>query len=785
MGKLYNRIIIRILWSLFIAAWLIFGISFTLIATGWIGYMPPIEQLQNPINKYASQLISADGKTFGAYAHSGDNRVYTEYSEISPNLIKALIATEDVRFLDHSGIDSKGLFRAVVKRGIFNQKSGGGGSTITQQLAKLLYSPHTDTKLGRLFQKPIEWVIAVRLERFYTKEEIVTMYLNYFDFLYNAVGIKSASYTYFGKTPAELKIEEAAVLVGMCKNPSYYNPILHSDTDRSKGRRNVVFGQMAKAKFITKAERDSLSKLPLVTSFHRMTHQEGEAPYFREYLRQILMAKKPEKKNYMAWQTDQYRTDSISWENNPIYGWCNKNKRSDGRNYNIYTDGLKIYTTIDLRMQKYAEEAVAKQMRDVLQPIFDKEKRGRSYAPFARSISAQDQRNILQRAMKQTERWRLMKKAGISEKEIIASFNKKRKMQVWSWHGTIDTLMSPIDSIKYLKGLLRTGFMAMNPHNGHVKAYVGAINFRNFQYDMVSQGRRQVGSTIKPFLYSLSMIEGVSPCDEMLHVAQTLHTETGKPWTPKNAGAKRVGEMVSIKWGLQNSSNWVTAYLMSRTSPYTFVRLLRSYGLNGVLDPTISICLGTPDVSVQEMVSAYSTFVNNGIRVDPLPITRIEDQYGNVLAQFVPHMTDVLPADAAHKMLYMLKAVVDGGTGSRLRYRYGFKMELGGKTGTTQNNSDGWFMGFTPSLVTGCWVGGEDRSVHFDSMANGQGAASALPIFAEFLKRVYADPQLGYSSSEIFEFPGGFEPCPSVQESDYFNVKPEDDIEPLPEIVIE
>lgn len=784
MSKLTNKIV-RILWTVFIAGWAVIGILFLFIATGMIGYMPPIEHLQNPIDKYASQLISADGKVFGSYAHSGDNRIYTRYNEISPDLIKALIATEDVRFRKHSGIDSKGLFRAVVKRGILNQKSGGGGSTITQQLAKLLYSPRTETKLGRLFQKPIEWVIAVKLERFYTKEEIITMYLNYFDFLYNAVGIKSAAYTYFGKQLADLKIEEAAVLVGMCKNPAYYNPVLHGETERCRGRRNIVLEQMYKAKYITKAECDSLQKLPLVTSFHRITHRDGEAPYFRERLRQVLMAKKPERKNYLAWQDDQYRADSIAWETDPVYGWCNKNKKADGSNYNIYTDGLKIYTTIDLRMQQYAEEAMVKQMKEVLQPIFDKEKRGRSYAPFSRDITSDEQRSILLRAMKQTDRWREMKKAGISESEIRASFNKKRKMQVWNWRGTIDTVMSPLDSIKYLKGILRTGFMAMNPHNGHIKAYVGGINFRNFQYDMVSQGRRQVGSTIKPFLYSLSMLEGISPCDEMLHVSQTLFTESGKAWTPKNAGARRTGEMVSIKWGLQNSSNWVTAYLMGRTSPYTFVRLLRSYGLSGYLEPSLSICLGTPDVSVQEMVSAYTTFVNKGIRVNPLPITRIEDQYGNVVAQFSPNMVEVLPPDAAYKMLYMLKSVVDGGTGSRLRYRYGFKLDMGGKTGTTQNNSDGWFVGFTPSLVAGCWVGGEDRSVHFDSMSNGQGAASALPIFAEFLKRVYADPKLGYTTEEKFEFPQDFQPCMMDQNVEYFDAGGGEVVEPLPEILVE
>ncbi len=764
----FSRKVISALWILFLLFWVGVAVVMVLISNGAIGYMPPIEQLQNPIDRYASQLISADGETFGSYAHSGDNRIYVGYNEISPDVIKALIATEDRRYQQHSGIDGRGLLRAVVKRGILRQQSGGGGSTISQQLAKLLYSPSAESKLERVLQKPIEWVIAVKLEKYYTKEEIITMYLNYFDFLYTAVGIKSAAYTYFGKNPDELKVEEAALLVGMCKNPAYYNPILHGEVERARGRRNVVLSQMENAGYLTKHQADSLIKLPLVTSFHRSTHKDGVAPYLREHIRLMLTAKKPDRSKYMAWQKDQYRADSIAWENNPAYGWCNKNKKADGSNYSIYSDGLKIYTTVDLRMQAYAEAAVAKQMGQVLQPIFDREKRGRSYAPFSRDISDKERNGIMERAMKQSDRWRELRKLGMSEKDIKATFYQKRKMHLWSWKGTKDTLLSPYDSIRYIKGLLRTGFMAMNPHNGHVKAYVGGINFRNFQYDMVSKGRRQIGSTIKPFLYSLSMIEGVSPCEEMMHVPQTLYTEDGKAWTPKNAGARSVGEMVSIKWGLQNSSNWVTAYLMSRTSPYTFVRLLRSYGLNGQLDPVVSISLGSPDASTGEMVSAYTTYANKGIRVEPLMITRIEDQYGNVVASFAPQMTEVLPADASYKMLYMLRAVIDGGTGSRLRYRYGMKMPMGGKTGTTQNNSDGWFVGFTPSLVAGCWVGGDDRSVHFDGMAHGQGAASALPIFAEFMKSVYSDASLGYSDAETFDIPEGFQPCGHDEEVEVY-----------------
>ena len=731
---------------------------FLAIANGSIGYMPPVEQLENPIDKYASQVISSDGKTLGSYAHSQDNRIYVNYNDLSPDLVKALIATEDVRFAQHSGIDVQGLFRAIVKRGILMQKSGGGGSTITQQLAKQLFSPSADNMMERLFQKPIEWVIAVQLERFYTKEEIINMYLNKFDFLYNAVGIQSAARVYFGKTPKTLTIEEAATLVGMCKNPSYFNPVRRNE--RTRGRRNTVLEQMQKAGYITQAECDSLKALPLTLHFSRMDHKDGLAPYFREYLRLTLTAKKPEKKNYRGWQMQQFKEDSIAWENNPVYGWCNKNKRADGEFYNLYTDGLKIYTTIDSRMQKYAEDAVREHIGGYLQNAFFRENRGKSYAPFSSDLRQGEVDTIFMRAIQQTDRYRIMKKAGAKEKEINEAFNTPVEMRVFSWNGPIDTIMSPKDSIRYHKSFLRTGFMSMDPRTGHVKAYVGGIDYNNFQYDMVNGGRRQIGSTIKPFLYSLAMIEGISPCDEMMHVQQRLTDENGKLWEPRNANKKCIGEMVSVQWGLQNSDNWVTAWLMSQLSPYTFVRLLQSFGLKNEMDPVISICLGTPDVSVGEMVSAYTTFSNKGIRVEPLYVTRIEDSYGNTIASFNPQMSEVLTEDASYKMLHMLKNVIDGGTGGRIRARYGIKAPMGGKTGTTQNNSDGWFMGFTPSLVSGVWVGGEDRSIHFDRMAEGQGASMALPIYGLYMQKVYADKTLGYSQEEDFEIPEEYaDPC--------------------------
>ncbi|GHU91896.1 penicillin-binding protein 1A [Bacteroidia bacterium] len=769
MGKEINQSlakrIIKWFWILFVVAILSTILLFFLIAKGYIGYMPPIEDLENPIDKYASQVISIDMKPLGNYAKEKENRIYSSYNDLSPHLVNALIATEDARFIEHSGIDAIALLRAVVKRGILMQASGGGGSTISQQLAKQLYSPDAENVIVRLFQKPIEWVIAVQLERFYTKEEIINMYLNKFDFLYSAVGIQSAAWVYFGKKPKELNIEEAATLVGMCKNPSYYNPIRKNE--RTKGRRNVVLSLMKKNGYITKVEYDSLQKLPLVTSYNKVDHKEGLAPYLREYLRMTMVAKKPERKNYMAWERDRFSRDSLAWVINPLYGWCNKNKKPDGSNYNLYTDGLKIYTTIDSRMQKYAEEAVREHVGSVLQEDFFRGKKGSKTAPFSRNLSEKDYAKIMERAMKQTERYRVLKKEDVSEKEILKIFNTPIDMTVFSWKGLKDTTMTPMDSIKYMKFFLRAGFMVMDPRNGAVKAYVGGTDYQYFQYDMINLGRRQVGSTIKPFLYSLAMEEGFTPCDEMLHVEQHLVTEDGMPYTPRNSNKKRIGEMVSLKWGLQNSDNWVSAYLMQQLSPYIFAKLLRSYGLMGQIDPVVSLCLGPCDASIGEMITGYSAFANRGIRVEPVYLTRIEDNYGNVLATFTPKMTEVISEDASFKMLDMLRAVVDGGTAGRLRFRYNITAPIGGKTGTSQNHSDGWFMGFTPSLVGGAWVGGEDRDIHFDRMDEGQAAATALPIFGLFLQKVFADPNLGYTQTENFEIPGNYRnPCASYSEKE-------------------
>lgn len=762
--KVRKRINIA-LWSSFLLAILVISITFVAISKGHIGYMPAIEELENPINRYASQVISEDGALLGVYSSSRDNRIFVKYSDLSPELVQALIATEDNRFVKHSGIDIIGLMRAVVKRGILMQKSGGGGSTISQQLAKQLFSPKAGSMVERVLQKPIEWVIAVRLEKFYTKEEIINMYLNKFDYLYNAVGIQSASRAYFNTTPKNLKTEEAATLVGMCKNPSYYNPVRFNE--RAKGRRNTVLMQMQKYGYLDKATCDSLRQLPLELNFNRIDHKEGLAPYFREYLRLTLTASKPERSKYPSWQQQKFVEDSISWETNPAYGWCNKNVKANGESYNIYTDGLKIHTTLNSRMQQYAEDAVREHLGKELQPKFFREKKGRKYAPFSFPNSMSDKtketeiNKILDRAVNQSYRYRTMKDAGADDEAITRAFKTKTEMSVFSWNGLIDTVMTPLDSIRYYKTFLRTAFMAMDSHTGHVKSYVGGIDFANFQYDMVTTGRRQVGSTMKPFVFSLAMNEGFTPCDKMLHVQQQLLDEKGEPWAPRTSTSKCIGEEVTLQWGLQNSSNWVTAYLMKKLSPHALERFLRSYGFKGHIDPVVAMCLGTPDISLAEMVSAYSVFTNKGIRIEPMYITRIEDAFGNTVATFTQQTNEVLPEDANYKVLSMLQSVVDGGTAGRMRWSYGIKAPMGGKTGTTQNHSDGWYMGFTPGLVAGCWVGGDDRSIHFDNM-EGQGANVALPVYALFMKKVYADKELNYSESETFDVPEEYKnPCAS------------------------
>lgn len=755
--KARSRRIVRTMWLTFGIITALVLLFLVMIYVGAIGYMPPVEQLKNPQDKFATVIYSADGQEMGRYFRNTGNRVYADYNEISPFVVDALIATEDERFMDHSGIDAKALARVFVKTLVLRQKNAGGGSTITQQLAKQLYSPESDGLLSRAMQKPIEWMIAIKLEKQYSKEEILKMYLNQFDFLYNAVGIKSAAYVYFGKDPKDLNIEEAATLVGMVKNPSYFNPRRHNE--RTRLRRNTVLEQMYKSGKISQAELDSLAALPLVLNYHAADHKEGIAPYFREELRRFLLAKKPKIENYPSWEKQRYVDDSVLWATNPLFGWVEKNPKPDGSKYDIYNDGLKIYTTIDSRMQRHAEDAVNEHMRD-LQRRFFAEKRSSSVAPYSASTGYETREKYIRTAIGQSERRRVAKLAGKSDDEIIDEFNKPVEMTVFSYNGPLDTVMTPRDSILYTKHFLRTGFLSMDPRNGHVKAYVGGPDFRFFQYDMVSTGRRQVGSTIKPYLYTLAMEEGMTPCTQFLNSQPTLIDGNGRPWSPRNSGSARVGEMVDLRWALTNSNNWISARVMDVVKPQNLVRLMHNMGITASLPAVVSLCLGPCEVSVKEMVTAYTAYANNGMKSSPIFVTAIADNNGNIVSRFVPEQTEVISQKAYYRILSILLNVVDSGTGNRLRRApFNITAQMGGKTGTTNDNSDGWFMGFTPDLVSGVWVGGEERTIHFNTMANGQGASMALPIYGKYMSKIYNDPQLNYSQSSTFRFPAGINLC--------------------------
>lgn len=734
-----------------------------MIYHGYIGYMPPVEGLLNPEDRFASRLFTSDGVEMGRFYQSRNNRVYADYSEISPNVINALIATEDERFMQHSGIDIMALSRVLFKTILLRQKNAGGGSTITQQLAKQLYSPESDGLMDRFIQKPVEWAIAVKLERYYTKEEIIKMYLNQFDFLNNAVGIKTAAHVYFNTTPDSLKIEQAAMLVGMAKNPSLYNPVRADRKDAAVGRRNVVLQQMLKADLITEAECDSLCALPLDVKFTKVDHKDGIAPYFREAVRLMMQAKEPRRGDYPDWDQQRFVDDSIQWATNPLYGWVEKNPKPDGTKYNIYTDGLRIYTSIDSRMQKYAEEAVIDHLKNTLQPQFDREKGSRGpYTTNSAELGQLTPGKLIDRAIRQSERYRVLKNAGMSDAEIMEEFDKPVDMTVFSYDGgQVQKTMSPRDSVVYQKMFLRAGFMSMDPLTGQVKAYVGGPNFHFFQYDMAGVGRRQIGSTVKPFLYTYAFEEGFTPCDMFLNAQPSITLPTGEVWAPRNTGHARIGEMVDLYWALTNSNNWISARLMSELSPSTLARTMHTFGITNHLDPVVSLCLGPCDVSVREMVTAYTAFSNKGLRVDPIYVTKITDNNGNVISEFTPQYTEVMSQEAYFKMVNILQNVINSGTGSRLRRApYNITAVMGGKTGTTNYNADGWFMGFTPNLVSGVWVGGDERYIHFNRMAQGQGAAMALPIYGLYMKKVYADKSLPYSQTLQFpEPPAGFSPC--------------------------
>ena len=754
---------IRALWTINFCGVALVMLIGVMIYHGYIGYMPPVEGLLNPEDRFASRLFTSDGVEMGRFYQSRNNRVYADYSEISPNVINALIATEDERFMQHSGIDIMALSRVLFKTILLRQKNAGGGSTITQQLAKQLYSPESDGLMDRFIQKPVEWAIAVKLERYYTKEEIIKMYLNQFDFLNNAVGIKTAAHVYFNTTPDSLNIEQAAMLVGMAKNPSLYNPVRADRKDAAVGRRNVVLQQMLKADLITEAECDSLCALPLEVKFTKVDHKDGIAPYFREAVRLMMQAKEPRRGDYPDWDQQRFVDDSIQWATNPLYGWVEKNPKPDGTKYNIYTDGLRIYTSIDSRMQKYAEEAVIDHLKNTLQPQFDREKGSRGpYTTNSAELGQLTPRKLIDRAIRQSERYRVLKNAGMSDAEIMEEFDKPVDMTVFSYDGgQVQKTMSPRDSVVYQKMFLRAGFMSMDPLTGQVKAYVGGPNFHFFQYDMAGVGRRQIGSTVKPFLYTYAFEEGFTPCDMFLNAQPSITLPTGEVWAPRNTGHARIGEMVDLYWALTNSNNWISARLMSELSPSTLARTMHTFGITNHLDPVVSLCLGPCDVSVREMVTAYTAFSNKGLRVDPIYVTKITDNNGNVISEFTPQYTEVMSQEAYFKMVNILQNVINSGTGSRLRRApYNITAVMGGKTGTTNYNADGWFMGFTPNLVSGVWVGGDERYIHFNRMAQGQGAAMALPIYGLYMKKVYADKSLPYSQTLQFpEPPAGFSPC--------------------------
>lgn len=790
---------IIIFWSVFIVGVVSLFTLFILINVGVIGHLPPIEELQNPKNKFASEIYSSDGVVLGRFFESKENRVYMPYKDLSKNTVDALIATEDSRFLDHSGIDEKSLFRVIFKTLLLQQGNSGGGSTITQQLAKILYTNPAKSTFQRARQKFSEWVIAVKLERYYTKEEIISMYLNKFDFLNNAVGIKSAASIYFGKSPKNLSIEESALLIGMLKNPSYFNPIKAKKYDLCRGRRNVVIDQMVKAGYLTTQVGDSIKKLPMVLHYTSVDHKQGLAPYFREYLRRILTADKPDKNDYS--DIAQYRTDSLSWEKDPLYGFCNKNHKPDGSNYNLYTDGLKIYTTIDSRMQLYAEQSVRDYLGGYLQVQFDKEKKGKKRAPYSNLTRQGQIDTIMQHAVKLSDRYRNMQDAGASETDIENAFNSKVEMSLFCWKkikingqdsiygGNFDTTMSPIDSIKYYKAFLRSGLMSIDPFNGHVLAYVGGPDFEHFQYDMVTQGRRQVGSTIKPYLYALAMESGMTPCDLAPNVQPKLVLDDGTIWAPKNVpyGAKgkaEIGSMITLKRGLQTSNNWISAYLIKQLQPTNFVRLLKAFGFQSLLNPVYSLCLGVADMSIYEMVTAYTAFANKGMKTEALFVTRIDDNNGNLISSFSASRNEIISEETSYKMIDLLRGVIDGGTGLRLRtraypYYIGFETPVAGKTGTTQNNSDGWFMAFVPNLITGVWVGGEDRDIHFDNIRNGQGSSTALPIWGLYMNKIFNDKELNkiYSRTNQFSIPANYKACNNEESVSEENVSTNTDSE--------
>ena len=743
--------------------WLLFSAA-VLFVVGLLGMVwafadiPSFKELEDPDSKLATQVIAEEGEILTTF-HI-ENRSYVTFDELSPNLVNAAVATEDLRFYSHSGIDFRSLARVIFKTLLGGDSSQGGGSTLTQQLAKTLY-PRQDvssripgvSKLKMVWIKLKEWVTAVKLERSYTKDEIMTMYMNQVFFGSNAYGIKAASQTFFGKSPKELTIEEAATLVGMVNKPTRYNPAINPD--KSLVRRNFVISQMEKAGFLTKEQKDSIQQVPIILSYQIQDHNAGLGPYFRDMLRRTMNAKEPKRSSYA--QYEDYVVDSLQWADNAFYGWLNKNTKADGSKYNLDKDGLRIYTTINYKMQKYAEEAVAEHLGKDLQKSFWRDIRWKKNKPFSNDVDAKTVEMLMKQARRWSDRYRTMKNDGASDAEIWKSFSVPTKMRVFSWNkkGYIDTVMTPDDSIKYYKSHLRAAFMAIEPHTGHVKAYVGGPNYRYFKYDNVRQGKRQVGSTIKPYLYTLAMQAGMTPCDKVVNVPQTF-VVGDTTWTPKSTDKDEwIGQTVTLKWGLTKSSNNISAYLMKQCGPHAMVEMMRKMGIGCYIDPTYSLCVGSADISVYDMVAAYNTFPSKGVYVSPIFVTRIEDNDGNVLGEFTNPKREAISDYTAYLMANLMQGVVNSGTGVRLRAKYGLKGEIAGKTGTTNDQSDGWFIGYTPSLTAGVWVGAEDRQVHFESLSLGGGSNMALPIWGLFMQKVLADGTLGVYDTDRFLAPPG------------------------------
>ncbi len=746
--------IIKWFWVIVIAPFAILLLALVLV--GLFSEIPSFEELEHPDNKLATQIIAENGEVLSTF-HI-ENRTYVAYEDLSPYLVEAAVATEDARFYNHSGIDMKSLARVLVKTLLMQDSSQGGGSTITQQLAKTLY-PRREvnskipgwSKVVMVQFKLKEWITAVKLERDYTKDEIMDMYLNSIFFGSGAYGVKAASETFFAKEPADLNVEEAALLIGMVNKPTRYNPVLNPDF--SLNRRNFVIGQMCRNGYLTTAERDSLTALPIVLSYQVQDHNAGLAPYFRDMLRRDMSATEPRRSDYQY--EEDYQADALRWREDPIYGWLNKNRKSDGSRYDLDRDGLRIYTTINYNMQKYAEEAVAEYLGGHLQKLFDREVQWKTNKPFANNVDDATVNSLMRQARRWSDRYRLQRRAGKSEEEILAQFSRPVKMRVFAWNskGYVDTTMTPDDSIRYYKSILRCGFVAMEPGSGHVKAYVGGPNYRYFKYDNVSQGKRQIGSTVKPFLYTLAMQEGMTPCDKVVNLPQTFVLYDGSTWTPRTTDREEwIGQTVTLRWGLSRSSNNISAYLMKEFGPAALASMMHQMGISTHLEEVYSLCVGPAEVRVFDMVAAFNVFPSQGTYVTPQYVTRITDSEGIELGRYTTRKREAISEQTAYLMVDLMKAVINEGTGSRLRSVYGLRGEIAGKTGTTNDNSDGWFIGYTPRITAGVWVGGEDRQVHFNSLALGSGSNMSLPIWGIWMQKCLADPSIGWSM-EYDSFP--------------------------------